>query len=117
MNCGDAQVSTLPSVRQVSPRGKECRAQQDECDLAEHCDGKSNACPEDVFAVNGLTCDGGRGYCHNGQCPQRESQCHRMYGASAVVGERYCFDQNKRGTYYAFCKRPSKDTYTPCQPE
>lgn len=101
----------------VTPRGKECRAQQDECDLAEHCDGKSDACPEDVFGVNGLPCDGGRGYCHNGQCPQRGSQCHRMYGASAVEGDRYCYNQNTRGTYFAFCKWPSQDTYIPCQPE
>lgn len=53
---------------------------QDDCDLAEYCDGESATCPEDVFAVNGLECDGGLGFCYNGQCPQRPNQCIKMYG-------------------------------------
>lgn len=101
--------------RQVVPRGRECRAQEDECDLAEHCDGQSQDCPDDVFAVNGLPCDGGRGYCYDGQCPQRPSQCIRMYGALAVEADPYCYNQNTRGTYFAFCRRPSKDSYFPCK--
>lgn len=69
---------------QILPRSRECRHKQDECDLAENCDGKSAACPEDVFAVNGLPCDKGLGYCHNGQCPQRQNQCVKMYGSGAL---------------------------------
>uniref|UniRef100_A0A667XR84 ADAM metallopeptidase domain 28 n=1 Tax=Myripristis murdjan TaxID=586833 RepID=A0A667XR84_9TELE len=57
-----------------------CRRKQDDCDLAEYCDGTSANCPEDVFAVNGLPCDGGKGYCYDGLCPQRADQCIRMYG-------------------------------------
>lgn len=59
----------------------ECRRKQDDCDLAEYCDGQSASCPQDNFAVNGLPCDGGLGYCYNGQCPQRPDQCVRMYGS------------------------------------
>lgn len=66
---------------QLAPRSRECRQKEDECDLAEFCDGQSNVCPEDVFAVNGLPCDGGWGYCYNGSCPQRSAQCNRMYGS------------------------------------
>lgn len=69
---------------QISSQSKECRRKQDDCDLAEYCDGQSATCPEDVFAVNGLPCDGGLGYCFNGNCPQRSDQCVRMYGS----GER-----------------------------
>lgn len=68
---------------QLAPRSKECRRKEDECDLEEYCDGQRAVCPEDVFAVNGLPCDGGRGYCHDGNCPQRPDQCIKMYG----VGE------------------------------
>ncbi|KAF7661447.1 hypothetical protein LDENG_00261690 [Lucifuga dentata] len=102
---------------QILPRSRECRRKQDECDLAEYCDGKSVTCPEDVFSVNGLPCDGGLGYCYNGQCPQRELQCFRLYGPSATLGDQYCYNQNTRGLYYAFCKRPSRDMYIPCQKE
>ncbi|KAM4617097.1 disintegrin and metalloproteinase domain-containing protein 28 [Polymixia lowei] len=99
----------------ILPRSRECRTIRDDCDLAEYCDGKSATCPEDVFTVNGLPCDGGDGYCYNGGCPQRADQCVKMYGASAVVAGQHCYDQNTRGVYYAFCKRPAQEQYIPCQ--
>ncbi|XP_041691744.1 zinc metalloproteinase-disintegrin-like batroxstatin-3 [Coregonus clupeaformis] len=92
-----------------------CRMKHDDCDLAEYCTGKSADCPEDVFTVNGIPCDGGRGYCNNGQCPQHHDQCVKMYGPSAENARMYCYDQNTRGLYYAYCRRPSKDQYIPCQ--
>ncbi|KAI3372234.1 hypothetical protein L3Q82_022745, partial [Scortum barcoo] len=101
----------------ISPRTTECRRKQDGCDIAEYCDGRSATCPEDVFAVNGLPCDGGLGYCYNGQCPQRPNQCVRMYGSSAIEARASCYNQNTRGTYYAFCRRPAKDSYIACQQE
>ncbi|XP_029296498.1 disintegrin and metalloproteinase domain-containing protein 28 [Cottoperca gobio] len=101
----------------VSPRSKECRRKQDECDLSENCDGMSATCPEDVFAVNGLLCDKGLAYCYNGQCPQRDSQCVKLYGSSATEARASCYNQNTRGLYYAFCRRPEKDKYIPCQRE
>uniref|UniRef100_A0A8C7X738 ADAM metallopeptidase domain 28 n=1 Tax=Oryzias sinensis TaxID=183150 RepID=A0A8C7X738_9TELE len=94
---------------------QECRRKQDDCDLAEYCDGKSNTCPEDVFAVNGLPCDRGLGYCYNGQCPQRPNQCVKMYGGSATEASRSCYHFNTKGQYYGFCKRPSNQVYIPCQ--
>ncbi|KAK5871733.1 hypothetical protein PBY51_004595 [Eleginops maclovinus] len=100
---------------QVSPRSQECRSKKDECDLAENCDGKSSSCPEDVFAVNGLPCDAGLGYCINGQCPQRPLQCIKLYGASAVEARPFCYKHNTRGTYYSFCQRPANDKFIPCQ--
>lgn len=66
---------------QILPRSRECRRKQDDCDLAEYCDGERTTCPEDVFAVNGLPCDGGVGYCYNSQCPQRPDQCVKLYGS------------------------------------
>uniref|UniRef100_A0A673YWA1 ADAM metallopeptidase domain 28 n=1 Tax=Salmo trutta TaxID=8032 RepID=A0A673YWA1_SALTR len=93
----------------------ECRRKQDDCDLAEYCTGNSAVCPEDVFSVNGISCDRGRGYCRNGQCPQHHDQCVKMYGPSAEKATTYCYDQNTRGLYYAYCRRPSQDQFIPCQ--
>uniref|UniRef100_A0A8C2WX57 ADAM metallopeptidase domain 28 n=1 Tax=Cyclopterus lumpus TaxID=8103 RepID=A0A8C2WX57_CYCLU len=106
----------------VLPRSTECRRSRDGCDLAEYCDGESATCPENIFAVNGLPCDGDLGYCYNGQCPQRLDQCVKMYGASecpASCGALLCDgkEQNTRGTYYAFCRRPQNDKHIPCQRE
>ncbi|KAM9447133.1 zinc metalloproteinase-disintegrin-like berythractivase [Clarias gariepinus] len=92
-----------------------CRAKRDECDLPEYCTGDSSLCPEDDFAVNGLPCNNDNGYCYNGQCPQRENQCIKMWGSSAVVGGDFCYNQNTRGIYYAYCTRPANDQYIGCQ--
>ncbi|CAB1322185.1 unnamed protein product, partial [Coregonus sp. 'balchen'] len=105
-DCGSLEILSSSRV---------CRMKHDDCDLAEYCTGKSADCPEDVFTVNGIPCDGGRGYCNNGQCPQHHDQCVKMYGPSAENARMYCYDQNTRGLYYAYCRRPSKDQYIPCQ--
>uniref|UniRef100_A0A1A8I505 A disintegrin and metallopeptidase domain 28 n=2 Tax=Nothobranchius kuhntae TaxID=321403 RepID=A0A1A8I505_NOTKU len=99
----------------ILPRSEECRRKQDVCDLAEYCDGSSPTCPEDVFAVNGLPCDGGQGYCFNGQCPKRSSQCIKLYGATATEAGQSCFNYNTKGTYYGFCKRLSNTQFVGCQ--
>uniref|UniRef100_A0A3B4FCT5 ADAM metallopeptidase domain 28 n=1 Tax=Pundamilia nyererei TaxID=303518 RepID=A0A3B4FCT5_9CICH len=78
---------------------------------------KITTCPEDVFAVNGLPCDGGQGYCYNGQCPQRPKQCVKMYGSGAKEAKQGCYNYNTRGVYYGFCKRPSNNQFIPCQQE
>lgn len=67
---------------QIMSAAHVCRPKNDECDLPESCTGKSAWCPEDVFTVNGIPCKNGKGYCYNGQCPQREEQCIKMWGPS-----------------------------------
>uniref|UniRef100_A0A3Q2CUU6 Disintegrin domain-containing protein n=1 Tax=Cyprinodon variegatus TaxID=28743 RepID=A0A3Q2CUU6_CYPVA len=92
---------------QIQPRSRECRPKQDDCDLAEYCDGKSATCPEDVFAVNGLPCNKGLGYCYNGQCPQRSTQCLKLYGNSRPLaffldffcGKLFCSGGNPNPIY------------------
>ncbi|KAJ8005869.1 hypothetical protein DPEC_G00122390 [Dallia pectoralis] len=99
----------------ILPLTKECRKQSDVCDLAEYCTGKSAFCPEDVFAVNGISCKEDMGYCYNGQCPKHQDQCVKMYGKTAEKAPDSCYDQSKRGLYYAFCKRPVATEFIPCQ--
>ncbi|KAL1274145.1 hypothetical protein QQF64_026959 [Cirrhinus molitorella] len=103
--CKDCKIMSAAHV---------CRPKNDECDLPESCTGKSAVCPEDVFAVNGLPCKNGKGYCYNGQCPQKEEQCIKMWGPTGVVAREYCYNQNARAVYYAYCKR-NGNTYIGCQ--
>ncbi|KPP78945.1 hypothetical protein Z043_101510, partial [Scleropages formosus] len=124
--CCNATTCTLTAGSQCSagdccedckftPPSRVCRRQQDECDLAEYCTGKSTECPEDVFTVNGLPCKGGQSYCYNGLCPTKADQCVKVWGSTAEVAKPSCYDQNTRGTYYAFCNRPSREQYIGCQ--
>ncbi|KAG7239998.1 hypothetical protein INR49_028086 [Caranx melampygus] len=91
----------------ISSRFRECRSKQDDCDLPSTAMGRAPP----VLRTCGL------GYCYNGQCPQRPNQCVRLYGASAIEARPSCYNYNTRGTYYAFCKRPSNNDFIPCQKE
>ncbi|KAG8441050.1 hypothetical protein GDO86_006695, partial [Hymenochirus boettgeri] len=101
---------------QLKKGGSVCRPAKDDCDLADMCDGISAECPSDRFRVNGYTCNNGQGYCLNGKCPIMQDQCTALWGASAVLGENYCFDMNKRGTNYAYCTQ-SGSNFIACQPK
>lgn len=39
------------------PAGLECRSALHECDLPEYCTGKSEYCPDNVFKIDGSTCE------------------------------------------------------------
>ncbi|XP_046304804.1 disintegrin and metalloproteinase domain-containing protein 8 isoform X1 [Marmota monax] len=73
----------------VKPAGEPCRPQRDQCDLEEFCDGRSPACPEDVFQENGTPCPGG--YCFNGHCPTLAQRCQELWGPGAQVAADTCF--------------------------
>ncbi|KAF5894121.1 zinc metalloproteinase-disintegrin-like crotastatin, partial [Clarias magur] len=105
-DCGNVTIADVTLM---------CRPKHDECDLPEYCTGNSTSCPEDVFSANGLPCKNNTGYCYNGQCPRRDDQCIRMWGSGAVVGGDFCYAENKRGVYYAYCSRPTDDQFIGCQ--
>ncbi|XP_042289065.1 disintegrin and metalloproteinase domain-containing protein 8a [Thunnus maccoyii] len=77
---------------QLKPTGSICRPKGGDCDLAEYCTGLSASCPTDVYTLNGLTCNRGKGYCYNGQCPSRRQHCQRLWGPDAEVGTEACFN-------------------------
>ena len=60
---------------------KVCRFSGGECDLQETCMGNSNTCPPDAYRMNGSPCSYGSGYCYNGQCPTRASQCKAAWSS------------------------------------
>ncbi|KAG9488532.1 zinc metalloproteinase-disintegrin-like protein H3 isoform X2 [Eleutherodactylus coqui] len=97
----------------IKVAGSVCRAAKDDCDLADLCDGKSQECPTDRFIYNGRMCNDGQGTCYNGKCPTLQSQCAELWGASSEVGQGNCFDVNRRGQNYGYCKKVD-DRYVPC---
>ena len=53
-------------------KGTECRPGVSTCDVNEHCDGVSRACPLDAILANGSSCDGGT--CLAGACVPAANQ-------------------------------------------
>ncbi|KAM4036231.1 zinc metalloproteinase-disintegrin-like VAP1 [Anomaloglossus baeobatrachus] len=97
----------------IKKAGSVCRAAKDDCDLADMCDGKSPECTQDRFIYNGRPCNDGQGTCFNGLCPMLSSQCTQIWGPGAKVAEDSCFNNNRRGVYYGFCKKVG-ETYIAC---
>ncbi|XP_073510184.1 zinc metalloproteinase-disintegrin-like VLAIP-B [Phyllobates terribilis] len=108
--CADGECCYKCKIKKA---GTVCRPAKDDCDLSDMCDGKSAQCTQDRFIYNGYPCNDGQGICYNGLCPILESQCTRIWGASAVVGEESCFDINQRGVHYGFCKKVNNN-YIAC---
>ncbi|XP_072491979.1 disintegrin and metalloproteinase domain-containing protein 28 isoform X1 [Notamacropus eugenii] len=99
---------------QIKKAGTLCRPKKDECDLPEMCDGKSGSCPKDRFRVNGFPCQNGKGYCLMGQCPMLQDQCVSLWGEGAQAAEKSCFDMNKAGSIYGYCRKVD-NKYIPCK--
>ncbi|KAG5858181.1 snake venom metalloprotease precursor [Bothrops jararaca] len=95
--------------------GTECRAAKDECDMADLCTGRSAECT-DRFQRNGHPCQNYNGYCYNGTCPTMENQCIALFGPSATVAINSCFQRNKKGNYYGYCRKENGKKI-PCEPQ
>nr|ADI47610.1 metalloproteinase [Echis coloratus] len=98
------------------PAGTECRGIRSECDLPEYCTGQSVECPIDHFHRNGKPCQNNNGYCYNGTCPIMQNQCYALFGPDATVGQDACFEGNKKGESYFYCRKEN-DVKIPCAPE
>lgn len=101
------------------PPGSVCRQAANLCDLPEMCSGYNGMCPPDLFVKNAVPCDGGRGYCFNGQCPSMDEQCSEIWGRKADRADPACFRQfNSGGTISGNCgKTRYGGQYKPCEPE
>nr|UMW88284.1 snake venom metalloproteinases toxin [Vipera transcaucasiana] len=100
----------------IQTAGTECRPARSECDVAEYCTGQSAECPTDVFHSNGKPCLNNFGYCYNGNCPIMYHQCYALFGPNATVGQDGCFEWNKKGESYFYCRKEN-DVPIPCAPE
>ena len=68
----------------IKRRGSICREEQNDCDLAEYCDGESVICPRNDFKHTGASCASGLGHCYGPECRHKDAQCREMFGMSSV---------------------------------
>ncbi|XP_058163141.1 disintegrin and metalloproteinase domain-containing protein 20 [Dasypus novemcinctus] len=83
--------------------GKLCRAEVNECDLPEWCNGSSHHCPEDVYVREGTPCPKG-GYCFEKRCNIRDEQCKKIFGQGARSANQSCYENiNTKGDRFGHC--------------
>nr|Q4VM07.1 RecName: Full=Zinc metalloproteinase-disintegrin-like VLAIP-B; AltName: Full=Snake venom metalloproteinase; Short=SVMP; Flags: Precursor [Macrovipera lebetina]AAX38182.1 VLAIP-B [Macrovipera lebetina] len=111
--CGDGVCCYQCKFRRA---GTVCRPANGECDVSDLCTGQSAECPTDQFQRNGQPCQNNKGYCYNGTCPIMEKQCISLFGASATVAQDSCFQFNRRGNHYGYCRKEN-NTKIACAPE
>ncbi|XP_021025682.1 disintegrin and metalloproteinase domain-containing protein 24 [Mus caroli] len=88
---------------QIQPSGTLCRAQENECDLPEWCNGTSHECPEDLFVQDGTSCPGD-GYCYEKRCNSHNEHCQRLFGQLAMKASDSCYKElNTRGDRFGNC--------------
>ncbi|XP_021693626.1 disintegrin and metalloproteinase domain-containing protein 12 [Aedes aegypti] len=115
--CATGECCDLDSC-QVKAAGIKCRPETGECDLAEHCDGQSAACPRDVYLRDTEPCAGGKAYCFKGQCRTRDSQCKVLWGSTAKSIDEYCYQTNRNGSIFGNCgNNLLTGEYTKCSQE
>nr|UMK70514.1 snake venom metalloproteinases 2 [Tropidolaemus subannulatus] len=95
--------------------GTECRAAKDECDMADLCTGRSAECI-DRFQRDGQPCQNNYGYCYNGTCPTMRDQCISFFGPNAAVSQDACFQFNRLGNHYGYCRK-EQNTKIACEPQ
>ncbi|KAL1772542.1 disintegrin and metalloproteinase domain-containing protein 30 [Sigmodon hispidus] len=96
------------------PSGYECRRAENECDLAEYCDGLSGVCPQDSYKQNGTPCKH-KGVCFNKGCRSRYTQCQRIFGPSAKEAPHQCYvTVNMIGDQYGNCGIINATRYDRC---
>ncbi|KAM9061084.1 disintegrin and metalloproteinase domain-containing protein 7 [Sarcophilus harrisii] len=108
--CGGGECCEACKIKKA---GILCRTAKDECDLPELCDGFSPKCPVDRFRVNGFPCQNSEGYCFMGKCPTRDSQCSEMFKDEAKGSHDICYERNKGGHKFGYCKKVDK-RFIPC---
>nr|Q2UXQ5.1 RecName: Full=Zinc metalloproteinase-disintegrin-like EoVMP2; AltName: Full=Haemorrhagic 56 kDa metalloproteinase; AltName: Full=Snake venom metalloproteinase; Short=SVMP; AltName: Full=Zinc metalloproteinase-disintegrin-like Eoc22; Flags: Precursor [Echis ocellatus]CAJ01684.1 Group III snake venom metalloproteinase [Echis ocellatus] len=96
--------------------GTLCRPARDDCDMAESCSGHSADCPIDGFHANGQPCSHNLGYCYNGKCPLTLYQCRAFLGKDVVGVQESCFQYNRLGNTYAYCRKEN-GRKIPCAPK
>ncbi|CAH6927612.1 disintegrin and metalloproteinase domain-containing protein 30 [Phodopus roborovskii] len=95
------------------PSGYVCRQEENECDLAEYCDGLSGFCPKDSYKQDGTPCRS-RGLCFSKGCRSKNTQCQRIFGPTAKEAPPQCYDAvNKIGDQYGNCGI-SRSRYLKC---
>uniref|UniRef100_A0A4X2KF04 ADAM metallopeptidase domain 30 n=1 Tax=Vombatus ursinus TaxID=29139 RepID=A0A4X2KF04_VOMUR len=78
-----------------SPSGHVCRGTENECDLAEFCNGTSNLCPNDFYKQDGTPCRN-TSHCYQKRCRDRFLQCKEIFGSGARDAPYVCYEEVHR---------------------
>ncbi|XP_061265034.1 disintegrin and metalloproteinase domain-containing protein 30-like [Bos javanicus] len=88
---------------QFRPSGYMCRVEENECDLAEYCNGTSAFCPSDTYKQDGTPCKY-EAHCFKQSCQSRYMQCQKIFGLDAKDAPHQCYDAaNVIGDQYGNC--------------
>ncbi|XP_027394037.1 disintegrin and metalloproteinase domain-containing protein 30-like [Bos indicus x Bos taurus] len=102
---------------QFRPSGYMCRVEENECDLAEYCNGTSAFCPSDTYKQDGTPCKY-RSRCVRKGCQSRTMQCQNIFGADALGAPHQCYDAvNVIGDQYGNCGILGVREYKKCPKE
>ncbi|XP_034254844.1 disintegrin and metalloproteinase domain-containing protein 19 isoform X2 [Thrips palmi] len=101
-SCATGECCDLETCRPKTA-GTVCRSADQECDLPEFCTGKSEYCKEDVFKMDGETCNHGKAFCYHGMCRTRSDQCKLLWGPSGKSSDTQCYKMNTKGSRHGNC--------------
>ncbi|XP_076978331.1 disintegrin and metalloproteinase domain-containing protein 30 [Tamandua tetradactyla] len=96
------------------PSGYVCREEENECDLAEYCNGASGLCPNDTYKQNGTPCKY-EAVCFSKRCQSRFMQCQSIFGPDAQEAPSQCYTAvNLLGDQFGNCDILGSRTYRKC---
>ncbi|XP_025844579.2 disintegrin and metalloproteinase domain-containing protein 30 [Vulpes vulpes] len=96
------------------PLGYMCREEDNECDLAEYCNGISNFCPNDSYKLDGTPCKH-NSLCFRKKCHSRYMQCQNIFGPHAREAPDQCYHAvNLMGDQYGNCEILGVRAYKAC---
>ncbi|XP_008262801.2 disintegrin and metalloproteinase domain-containing protein 30 [Oryctolagus cuniculus] len=99
------------------PSGYVCRQEENECDLAEYCNGTSSFCPNDTYKQDGTPCKY-HGLCFRKGCRSRFMQCQSIFGPDAKEAPDQCYEAvNLQGNQYGNCAIIGVSSYRKCDKE
>ncbi|XP_004717338.2 disintegrin and metalloproteinase domain-containing protein 30-like, partial [Echinops telfairi] len=100
---------------QFRPSGYVCRQQENECDLAEYCDGTSHLCPRDTYKQDGTPCKY-EAHCFRKGCRSRLMQCQGIFGPDAKDAPIQCYQAaNSEGDQFGNCEIEKVRIYKKCE--
>ncbi|XP_008062948.1 disintegrin and metalloproteinase domain-containing protein 30-like [Carlito syrichta] len=99
------------------PSGYVCRREENECDLAEYCDGSSSVCPDDFYKQDGTPCKYD-GRCFRKGCRSRYMQCQSIFGPDAREAPDRCYEAvNLIGDQFGNCEITGIRKFQKCKRE
>ncbi|XP_037356738.1 disintegrin and metalloproteinase domain-containing protein 30-like [Talpa occidentalis] len=98
----------------IRPSGYICRKEENECDLAEYCNGQSALCPDDLYKRDGTPCKY-EASCFKKGCRSRYMQCQNIFGPDAREAPYQCYEAvNTIGDQYGHCRIKGMNAYEKC---